>query len=215
MSDSNVSPQGEVLNKAEIEARLRRGEPGKRLIISPLLSTDQIADGAVDLRLASEFLITRRTAFSTLDIALSQQFQRNAERYQIHTYVPYGEKFVLHPSELILGSTFEYICLPSDLFAYILSRSCWGRLGLVVATAAPVNPEFKGCLTLEMVNLGEVPLTLYPGLPIAQLILHTCMQGHYEGAYKCPTGPKPSNVCSDKNKEDNEFWTKHVKYRAG
>ena len=84
-----------------------------------------------------------------------------------------------------------------------------------VADVKACLAEFKGCLTLEMVNMGVVPLTLYPGLPIAQLILHTCMQGRYCGAYRCPTGPKPSNVCSDKNKEENEFWTQHVKYRAG
>ena len=56
--------------------------------------------------------------------------------------------------------------------AYVVGRSSWGRLGLIVATAIGVHPGFAGPLTLELRNLGETPLRLYPGQPIAQLFFH-------------------------------------------
>ena len=53
----------------------------------------------------------------------------------------------------------------------VLGRSSWGRLGLNIATATMVQAGFKGCLTLELRNLGETPLSLEVGLRIAQLTL--------------------------------------------
>jgi hypothetical protein len=52
------------------------------------------------------------------------------------------------------------------------AASTWGRLGLIVATAVGIQPNFAGTLTLELRNLGEAPLSLYPGQLIAQLFFH-------------------------------------------
>jgi dCTP deaminase len=57
--------------------------------------------------------------------------------------------------------------------AYVLGRSSWGRVGLIVATAVMVQPGYRGSLTLELVNEGESPMALYPGVRIAQLAVHT------------------------------------------
>lgn len=54
-----------------------------------------------------------------------------------------------------------------------MGRSSWGREGLVIATATGVHPGYSGILTLELTNLGEIPLRLYPGIAIAQLFVHT------------------------------------------
>jgi dCTP deaminase len=65
----------------------------------------------------------------------------------------------------------EYICVPFDYYALVLGRSSWGRLGLNIATATTVHAGFRGCITLELRNLGETPLPLKVGLRIAQLCL--------------------------------------------
>jgi dUTPase len=44
--------------------------------------------------------------------------------------------------------------------------------GLIVATAVVVHPGFAGPITLELRNLGEVPLAIYPLERIAQLTFH-------------------------------------------
>ena len=49
----------------------------------------------------------------------------------------------------------------------------WGRLGVVVATAIGIQPGFRGIITLELGNLGDVPLILRPGRTIAQIFFHT------------------------------------------
>lgn len=76
--------------------------------------------------------------------------------------------------------------------AYVIGKSSLGRTGLVIATATAVAPGFGGCVTLEIVNLGEVPLPLYPGMRIAQLVFHS-VEGtaEYKGRYSCSVGPEP------------------------
>jgi dCTP deaminase len=107
----------------------------------------------------------------------------------------------------VLGATLEYISLPEDLGASVEGRSSWGRVGLIIATACSIAPGFKGCITLELVNNGDVPLVVYPGLKIAQLVLYRAENaGKYlsPGAkYDCPTGPQFSRIHMDK---DIELW---------
>ena len=62
--------------------------------------------------------------------------------------------------------------LPKNLAAYVIGKSSWGRRGLIIATATGVHPGFKGCLTLELSNVGELPIAIKPGMKICQLFFH-------------------------------------------
>ena len=133
--------------------------------------------------------------------------QRAYDRLQLH----YHSKFVLHPNQLILGATFEYLVVPRDLFCTIASRSSWGRLGLVIATASAIQPGFRGCLTLELANLSDSPIALYPGLSIGQLVFHhvTSEGGAfklYEGRYDCPTEAELPSFYTRGLDQDLRFW---------
>ncbi|MCA9052009.1 MAG: dCTP deaminase, partial [Planctomycetaceae bacterium] len=81
--------------------------------------------------------------------------------------------FILHPRQFVLAVTLEWIRLPSNLAGYVVGRSSWGRHGLIIATATGVHPGFTGCLTLELTNVGEIPITIKPGTTICQVFLHT------------------------------------------
>ncbi len=107
----------------------------------------------------------------------------------------------------MLASTLEYLSFPSGLGGYVLTRSSWGRLGLIIATATFINPGFKGCLTLELLNLGEVPLVLHPGTRVAQLVLHTVEGelGVHKSRYALPTDPEFSRIYDD---QELRFWGK-------
>ena len=87
-------------------------------------------------------------------------------------YVPFGEKFILHPRTFVLGITLEWVRLPKTLAGFVTGRSSWGRRGLIIATATGVHPGFTGCLALELSNVGEMPIPITPGLAICQLFLH-------------------------------------------
>jgi dCTP deaminase len=81
-----------------------------------------------------------------------------------------GEAFILHPSEFVLGSTSEYVRLPDDLVARLEGKSSLGRLGLLIhSTAGYVDPGFEGHLTLELSNVANLPITIYPGMKIGQI----------------------------------------------
>jgi dCTP deaminase len=196
-----------VLGKSEIEKRIVHVDPAERLFITPLLNPEkQIGDAAIDLRLGNEFIVTLQTNLVEIDLARSAELEQNIGRYQELVRVDYGESFLLHPHHLVLGSTLEFVGLPCNVAAQVEGRSSWGRLGLVIATATSVGPGFKGSITLELINLGLVPIALYPGLTIAQLVLQT-VEGepsNYEGRYNSPTGPQFSRIHKDK---DARFWT--------
>ncbi len=84
--------------------------------------------------------------------------------------IPKGEAFTLHPGEFILAVTKEYIVMPDDLTGRLEGRSSIGRLGVVIhSTAANIECGFRGNITLELANMGPIPVMLYPGMRICSL----------------------------------------------
>lgn len=157
-----------VLSAKAIRERLAAATD--RLVVAPLLApNEQIQDrqASIDVRLGCRFTMAQVASEAVVD-TLSEQ----APEEPPLQYVPLGSSIVLHPHKLMLGETLEFVRLPFDLVGYVIGRSSWGREGLVVATAIGVHPGFAGPITLELVNLGEVPIRLYPGDLIAQLFLH-------------------------------------------
>jgi dCTP deaminase len=53
----------------------------------------------------------------------------------------------------------------------VVGKSSLGRRGIVIETAAGVHPGFSGCLTLEIANVGEIPVKLVAGTMIGQLFV--------------------------------------------
>ena len=160
-----------VLSKKTLIKRIQNLKDD--LCITPILDwKKQISESSIDLRLDNQFIIITRTSLSSVNAIDFKNFSRNLNQFQKKVKIPYGEKFVLHPNELVIGSTLEYLSFPKDLMAFVIGRSSWGRLGLIIATATVINPCFKGNLTLELVNAGNVPIELYPGVRIAQLTFH-------------------------------------------
>lgn len=83
------------------------------------------------------------------------------------------EEYVLHPGQFVLGATNERIELGGQIVARLEGKSSLGRLGLIVhATAGYVDPGFKGHLTLELLNIAQIPIILRPNVLIAQLTFH-------------------------------------------
>jgi dCTP deaminase len=179
----------------------------KRLVVTPLLDDSQIGEASIDLRLGTDFLFLKRTAHAGVDPG-STDIQRQANEIVERETVPFGQPLWLHPRQFVLGATLEFIRLPASLGAYVLGRSSWGRIGLIVATAVMVQPGFTGSLTLELVNEGESPIALYPGARIAQLAVHSLAQpttlayGSSGSKYVAPTEPQASRL--DKEQQEIE-----------
>jgi dCTP deaminase len=159
-----------TLSRPEIERRLMLPlGHSKRLVITPMLSSTQLGDVSFDLRLGNQFIIFRMHALGQLDpFAMSETDLHRAQERRV---VRFGQKFVLHPGQLALACTFEYMSLPADLEGQVEGRSSWARVGLQIATATCVEPRFSGVVTLELSNVGTIPLELHPGARVAQLVL--------------------------------------------
>ena len=195
-------PEAEVgvLSAAQIRRRLDASSASPRMILVPRLPPE-ISDPSIDLRLGNQFIVFEKSNTGQFDALNTSQDPR---AIQTRIDKAWGDVFYLHPHQLVLAATLEYIVMPSDIAGQVITRSSYGRLGLLSATAVQVHPRFTGCLTLELVNLGEVPMAITPGERIAQLMLwHTApdtqdpQSADPEAKYRYPTGPEFSKIRQD------------------
>jgi dCTP deaminase len=137
-----------------------------RLGVDPL-TPNMLQPSSIDVRLDRFFRVFDNTKYTHIDPSLQQD--------ELTSLVEKGgdeEPFVLHPGEFVLGSTFELFTLPDDLAGRLEGKSSLGRLGLLThSTAGFIDPGFSGHITLELSNVANLPITLWPGMKIGQLCL--------------------------------------------
>ena len=134
-----------------------------RIVIRPF-DPACVQPSSVDVRLGSQFRVFRRLHRPYIDV------REPAEDVTELVEIDAGTPFMLHPGEFVLGTTLEYVEVADDLVGRLEGKSSLGRLGLLIhSTAGYVDPGWKGRLTLELSNVANLPITLYPGMKIAQL----------------------------------------------
>ena len=134
-----------------------------RITITPY-EESLVQPASVDIRLDGRFLVFRNYKYSCIDPKDRQQDL--TEMIEVAD----DEPFIVHPGEFILGSTVERIGLGSDIAAQLGGKSSLGRLGLIVhATAGFIDPGFEGSVTLELSNVANLPIRLYPGMKVGQI----------------------------------------------
>jgi dCTP deaminase len=143
--------------KAEISAGRVKVEPFDGAMIQP---------SSVDVRLDRLFRVFENHKYSVIDPSIEQSdLTREVE-------VEANEEFILHPGEFVLASTYEVITLPDDIAGRLEGKSSLGRLGLLThSTAGFIDPGFSGHITLELSNVANLPVKLFPGMKIGQLCL--------------------------------------------
>lgn len=165
-----------ILKCDKIADLLDKSESAKNpLVIIPTPNIEDLrnsGDASVDLRLGTWFVTTKARRHHILDVYDKQGKQPSEHDLTDKYYIPFGKPFILHPRSFVLAVTLEWVRMPSNLAGYINGKSSWGRRGLVIETAPGVHPGFSGCLTMEMTNVGEIPIAIYPGIKISQLFLH-------------------------------------------
>ena len=175
-----------------------------RIIIDPF-DEGSIQPASVDLHLDNKFRLFRSTVHAYVDI--KEEMPDLTELVKIEPDKP----FILHPGEFVLGGTVECISLPDDIVARVDGRSSLGRLGLLIhSTAGFVDPGWQGCLTLELSNVSNLPITLYYGMRIGQISFYrmtTPAENPYgaEGLgskYQGQREPTPSRLHQEFRKDD-------------
>ena len=198
-SSEKAGLPGAVLAYSVLRDRVNGDDEASRIVMTPLMS-NAFGDSSVDLRLGNQFIVFDRSAHSAFDSLAEDDPEPQSMQHRISK--AWGEAFYLHPGQLVLAAALEYLVMPEDLSAQVITRSSFGRLGLISATAVQVHPGYHGCLTLELVNLGEIPIAITPGERVAQLMFFRTdgQRKKVEGKYVFPVGPEFSKV-----KEDSEL----------
>jgi dCTP deaminase len=161
-----------LANLLEASAKPEHRDP---LVLTPmpdLTELRQSGTASIDLRLGTWFLTPKKTRHHLLDVSSTGGKQPEEESFTNAHFVPFGKQFILHPHSFVLAATLEWIRMPRDHGGYVMGKSSLGRRGLVIETAPGVHPGFTGCLTLELANVGEIPIGMKPGTKICQLFLH-------------------------------------------
>lgn len=133
------------------------------LVLDPL-DPDLIQPSSVDVRLDRYFRVFNSTKHTHIDPAIPQ------DDLTSFVEVDDGEPFILHPGEFALGSTLEKVGLSDTLAGRLEGKSSLGRLGLMAhSTAGFIDPGFTGHITLELSNVSNLPIKLYPTMKVGQL----------------------------------------------
>ena len=144
---------------------IRAAIDSERLGISPC-DPELIQPSSVDVRLDKFFRVFNNSRYTHIDPKLEMEDLTTLRE------VGDDEGFVLHPGEFVLGATLEEFRLPADLAGRLEGKSSLGRLGLLThSTAGFIDPGFCGHITLELSNVANLPITLWPGMKVGQLAL--------------------------------------------
>src|SRR3954452_24088263 len=148
-----------VLSDTDIKRYIQQG----KIRISPQLPSDQFGSCSVDFRLGTEFNVFEHSRFPYIDLASKAALEGIMNKVEVKP----GEPFILQPREFVLAITQEKLELDDDVLGRLEGRSSLGRIGIIVhGTAGLFDPGWSGRATLELSNLGRMPVALYPGMRI-------------------------------------------------
>jgi dCTP deaminase len=188
-----------ILSDHTIREELSAG----RIVIDPLMEGG-IQPSSVDLHVDRYFRLFRNHTMRVIDVKEDQSDLTELVE------VGDGDALILHPGEFVLGSSLERVGLPNDLVGRLEGKSSLGRLGLLIhSTAGFVDAGFNGHLTLELSNVSNLPITVYPGMKIGQisfLRMTTAADRPYGSAelgskYQNQRGPTPSRYFENFRRE--------------
>ena len=179
-----------LLSDRDIAAEIKSG----RVKVEPF-DAKMIQPSSVDVRLDRFFRVFENHKYEVIDPSIEQPDLTR------EVAVAPSDHFILHPGEFVLASTYEVITLPDDIAGRLEGKSSLGRLGLLThSTAGFIDPGFSGHITLELSNVANLPVKLYPGMKIGQLCLiklsssaeHPYGSALYGSRYQGQRGPTPS-----------------------
>ena len=155
-----------ILSRPDILSRLEQDSPS----FDPKISKDRVKQVSIDLTLGRRFTTFKKSPGFIASIQMDDSLWNSQDLWDKEQE---ADTFMLKAGGFVLGQTLERVVMPPDLMGLVEGRSGFARIGLAVHLTAPkIDPGFKGHITLEMANFGEVPIQLRAGIDKpAQLIL--------------------------------------------
>ena len=190
-----------ILSDRDIRKALKEG----KIKVTPTDGLDdRIGPDGIDLRLGHTFLVFERNKQPYID-SRRRETAKGATR-QIEMKA--GEAFIIHPHEMVLATTIERITICNELLGRLEGRSSLGRLGIIVhSTASIFHPGWDGTATMELGNLGVMPVALYPRMRICAFTFERMSSpverpyGSGKNKYQGQSGPLPSGIWDELEEE--------------
>lgn len=191
-----------VLSDVDIRRYIEQG----KIRVMPELPPEQFGSCSVDFRLGNEFSVFEHSKHAFIDLRDKTAIQDLMRTIS----VPAGESFILQPGEFALAITEERLELDADVLGRLEGRSSLGRIGIIVhGTAGLFDPGWRGKATLELSNLGRMPVALYPGMRICSFTFEQLSSPssipYYKKAsnkYADQERPLASKLASETSKSD-------------
>ncbi len=183
-----------ILSDRDIRQALKEG----KVKIAPASGLERrIGPDGIDFRLGHDFLLFERNKQAYIDPRRAETAKGTTRQITIKT----GEPFIIHPHELVLATTLERLTLCDELLGRLEGRSSLGRLGIIVhSTASIFHPGWDGTATMELGNLGVMPVALYPRMRICTFTFERMSSpverpyGTGKSKYQGQTGPLASGI---------------------
>jgi dCTP deaminase len=187
-----------VLSDRDLKEALSSGKI--KIAPEPDLVT-QLGSCSIDLRLGNAFRVFESGVHGVIDPR-----KNVAKEFTKEIIVEEGNAFIMQPGDFVLGTTIEDVEIPDDLVGSLEGRSSIGRLGIIVhSTAATIDAGWRGHITLELANMGKLPVALYPDMRICSLSFEQLSSPAQTPYYKKKTakylnqkGPGESKIDQEK-----------------
>jgi len=195
-----------ILSDRDIRKALETGQ----ISIEPKPNLErQLGACSVDLRLGHRFRIFEHSRHPYINL----RDTKTTQKVTSEVLVKKGEAFIMHPGEFVLATTLEKVELPNDILGRLEGRSSLGRLGIIVhSTASMFDPGWEGTATMELGNLGVLPVALYPGMRVCAFTfeqLTSPVDVPYKNKrgnkYAGQAGPEESKIGMDVEEDLYEF----------
>jgi dCTP deaminase len=149
-----------VLSDRDIKKAIKEG----RIKITPKPDyKTQLGSCSIDMHLSNKFRIFRKSSYPYIDL----QGKVDTSEIMEEIIVSKGKPFIMQPGDFALATVEENLELADDIIGRIEGRSSLGRLGIIVhGTASVFDAGWTGVPTMELGNLGVMPIALYPGMRI-------------------------------------------------
>jgi dCTP deaminase len=135
-------------------------EPFEKGIHRPGKISYGVSSYGYDVRVGREFKIFTNVHNVVVD----------PKNFSANSFVDHeGDECIIPPNSFALAETMEYFEIPRDVLAICVGKSTYARCGIIV-NVTPLEPEWRGRVTLEISNTTPLPAKIYSNEGIAQLI---------------------------------------------
>jgi dCTP deaminase len=120
-----------------------------------------------DMRVAPEFKIFTNVLSAVVD----------PKHFDPRSFVSFeGDVCIVPPNSFALARSIEYFRIPRNVLTICVGKSTYARCG-IITNVTPFEPEWEGCVTLEISNTTPLAAKIYANEGIAQVLFFTADEG--------------------------------------